>query len=241
MAAKHGSGSPAQAHSGWKLWVRRVFQVVLIIVVMDGILFLSAGHMDWPGAWLWTLMYFAFLLAFAVWATRNAPDLLKERGRVAANVKGWDKVIGVVYTVLLVVLLITAGLDAGRFRWSVMPFVLQVLGVIGLIPSGGAIWWTTVANAYLSRWARIQDDRGQKVVTGGPYRYVRHPMYLGIIGLFICLPLVLGSSWALIPGGLIGVLYVIRTALEDRMLQEELPGYREYAGRVRYRLLPGVW
>jgi protein-S-isoprenylcysteine O-methyltransferase Ste14 len=89
--------------------------------------------------------------------------------------------------------------------------------------------------------ARIQDDRGQAVVTAGPYRYVRHPMYLGVILLFLGIPMALGSWWALLPGAAIGLLFVLRTAKEDRMLRDELPGYTEYAQRVRYRLVPDVW
>ena len=122
-----------------------------------------------------------------------------------------------------------------------MPLLLQVLGGLGLILAGGVIWWTMTVNAYLSRWARIQGDRGQEVVTRGPYRYVRHPMYAAIILLALCVAMELGSWWALIPGTLIDVLFVVRTRLEDRMLHEELPGYREYANRVRYRLVPGIW
>ncbi len=101
--------------------------------------------------------------------------------------------------------------------------------------------WVTRTNAYLSRFARIQDDRGQQVVTTGPYRYVRHPMYAAVIPFILCIALILGSWWALVPGAIIAILFVVRTALEDRMLQEELPGYKAYAQHVRYRLLPGVW
>jgi len=96
-------------------------------------------------------------------------------------------------------------------------------------------------NQYLSRFARIQNDRGQQVVTNGPYRYVRHPMYASIIPFVLCVALILGSWWALVPGAIIAILFVIRTSLEDRMLQKELRGYEEYTQRVRYRLLPGVW
>jgi protein-S-isoprenylcysteine O-methyltransferase Ste14 len=172
---------------------------------------------------------------------RNAPELLEERGKMATNVKTWDRVITSIYAVALLSLLIVAALDAGRFRWSEMPVVLQVVGAIGLIPCGIWLWWVTRTNAYLSRYARIQDDRRQQVVTTGPYRYVRHPMYASVIPFILCIALVLGSWWALVPGAIITVLFVIRTALEDRMLQAELPGYKEYAQRVRYRLLPGVW
>ena len=96
-------------------------------------------------------------------------------------------------------------------------------------------------NTFLSRTVRIQDDRGQQVIDTGPYRWVRHPMYLGIIVLMISIPLLLGSLWALIPGAMIGILFTVRTVLEDRTLQQELPGYPEYARRVRHRLLPWIW
>lgn len=241
MAANPPSGNASGGGTPCRLWARRILALFLLLAVMDLILFAAAGRLDWPWAWLWTLMYGAFLLAYLLWGTRNAPGLLQERSRVAANVKGWDKAIGAAYTALLLALLVAAGLDAGRFRWTHMPVALHLVGVLGLAFAGGVIGWTILENSYLSRWARIQDDRGQRVVTSGPYQYVRHPMYAALIVFMVSLALELGSGWALVPAGLIGVLYVIRTALEDRMLQAGLPGYREYAGRVRYRLLPGVW
>ena len=110
---------------------------------------------------------------------------------------------------------------------------------LALAVAGALIFWAITTNTFLSRMARIQDDRGHVVVTAGPYRYVRHPMYLGIIVLFLGMPVALGSWWALLPGAAVGLLFVLRTAKEDRMLREELPGYPEYTQRVRYRLLPG--
>jgi len=103
------------------------------------------------------------------------------------------------------------------------------------------IWRTIAENAFASRWARIQVDRGQRVIMTGPYSFVRHPMYIAIQLLVICIPLQLGSLWGLIPSALICLLFVIRACFEDRMLLEELDGYREYANRVRYRLFPGIW
>ncbi len=224
-----------------KLWAKRLIQVLALVVLVDGILFLLAGRWDWSGAWILTFLYLALLVVMVGWAMRNAPELLEERTRMASNVKSWDKVLLTLYTIALVGLLVVAALDAGRFRWSEMPTAIQLLGVIGIIPCGIWLLWVTRTNAYLSRYARIQDDRGQQVVTTGPYRYVRHPMYASIIPFILCIALILGSWWALVPGAIIAVLFVIRTALEDRMLQNELPGYQEYAQRVRYRLLPGVW
>ena len=172
---------------------------------------------------------------------RRDPALIEERSRTAENVKSWDKAIMGVYMVLLFGMLVTAGLDAGRFGLSDMPAALRVLGWLGLLAAFGLVWWVMASNPFLSRMVRIQDERGHVVVTTGPYNYVRHPMYVGTISAMICIPLVLGSYWALIPAVLIDILFVVRTAMEDRTLMEELPGYREYAARVRYRLLPGIW
>ena len=122
-----------------------------------------------------------------------------------------------------------------------MPLPAKLLAWLGMVLAGALIFWALATNTYLSRMARIQDDRGQVVVTAGPYRFIRHPMYLGVILLFVCMPVALGSGWALLPGAVIGALFVLRTAKEDRMLRDELPGYVEYAERVPYRLVPRIW
>ena len=122
-----------------------------------------------------------------------------------------------------------------------MPLPAKLLAWLGLALAGALIFWALATNTYLSRMAHIQDDRGQVVVTAGPYRFVRHPMYLGVILLFLSMPVALGSWWALLLGAVIGLIFLLRTAKEDRMLRDELPGYPEYAGRVRYRLVPGIW
>jgi protein-S-isoprenylcysteine O-methyltransferase Ste14 len=225
----------------WRALLKRIVALFVVILVMDLLLFVPAGRLDWPAAWVLSLLYGVSLLAYAVWGTLKAPDLLKERSQVAENVKVWDKAIMAVYTVLFLATLVVAGLDVGRVRWSEMAVGWQALGLVGMVLSGGLIFWTIRTNAYLGRMVRIQEDRGHQVVTGGPYGYVRHPMYVGIILLFPCMTLFLGSWWALVPASLIATLMVIRTALEDRTLQAELPGYAEYSRQVRYRLLPGVW
>jgi protein-S-isoprenylcysteine O-methyltransferase Ste14 len=225
----------------WRALLKRIVALFVVILVMDLLLFVPAGRLDWPEAWILSLVLGVFWLAYVVWGTLEAPDLLKERSQVAENVRVWDKVIMAIYTVLLLATLIVAGLDVGRVRWSEMPVAWEVLGLVGMVLSGGLIFWTILTNAYLGRMVRIQEDRGHQVVTGGPYAYVRHPMYVGIILLFPCMTLFLGSWWALVPAILIAALMVVRTALEDRVLRADLPGYAEYAQRVRYRLLPGVW
>jgi protein-S-isoprenylcysteine O-methyltransferase Ste14 len=224
-----------------RLLVKRIVAVFVLILVLDIVLFVSAGRLEWPEAWILSFLYLCYLLAAMIWGTFKAPDLLAERAKRADNVKDWDKVIMAIYTLLLLIMLIIAGLDVGRFEWSAMPLAAQIVGLIGLFLAARMTSWAATANTYLSRMVRIQEDRGHQVVSTGPYQYVRHPLYVGVILIALCAPLFLGSLWALIPGGLIVILFVVRTALEDQTLQDEFPGYAEYAEKVRYRLLPGIW
>ena len=221
--------------------IRRLVQVFASVLIIGALLFLSAGRLNWPEAWIFSCLYLAYLLVLMVWGLGRDPDLMNERGKRADNVKGWDKVLMAIYVPILFIMPVIAGLDAGRFGWSAMPLAWQVIGLVGLIPAMAMPWWAMSVNTYLSTVVRIQDDRDHRVVTTGPYQYVRHPTYVGTILFGLCTPLLLGSWWALIPGGLIAILFVIRTALEDRTLLNELPGYAYYAQRVRYRLLSGVW
>jgi protein-S-isoprenylcysteine O-methyltransferase Ste14 len=220
---------------------RMILSLMGIALALSLLLFMPAGRLDWLDAWIYIAGYLIFLTIYAIWAFRNDPNLLKERSQVASNTKGWDKLILSLYTILLLCLFILIGLDAGRFHWSSAPVFLKWIGWLGLIFAAWLIFWVIRTNTYASRVARIQEDRGQKVITSGPYQFVRHPMYAGIIVLFLCTPLALGSFWGLIPAVLIAILFFIRTAFEDRMLKKELSGYEEYAKRVRCRLIPGIW
>jgi protein-S-isoprenylcysteine O-methyltransferase Ste14 len=219
----------------------RVLRVGGLMIILAVVMFLIAGRLDWLGGWLFLGLYLLYLLVFVVWGSLKAPDLLKERGRRAENVKGWDKILIGIYSFLLVGLLVLAALDGGRFNWSIVPLWAQMLGLLLILPAGGLIFWAALSNAFLSSYVRIQDDRGHQVASQGPYRFVRHPMYSGLLIFFPAAALLLGSLWALIPAAVIDVIFIIRTALEDRTLQAELPGYAEYARQVRYRLIPGVW
>jgi len=215
--------------------------LLLVPGILAALLFLPAGRWDWPQAWVLVLSFGAFLLLYGLWGLYKDPALLLERSRVAQNVKTWDKAIMTAYTALLPTVFIVAGFDAGRFGWSRVPVDAQAVAWAGLGVAAALIFWAVSTNTFLSRQARIQDERGQVVVTSGPYRYVRHPMYLGILVLFLSLAPALGSWYAWIPSLAIDVLFVVRTAKEDKMLREELPGYHDYAQRVRSRLLPGIW
>ena len=220
--------------------INRIVQVLGFLVVFGAILFSIAGRLDWWEAWIFLTIYLIGILANGIWTIRHNPEMINERGRMGKNAKSWDKVIGVFYTIFLVGIIVVAGLDA-RFAWSSAPLWVKILGGIGFSLSLALTFWVMTANTFLSTFVRIQDDRGHYTVTRGPYRFVRHPMYVGILFMSWGIPLLLGSWWAVIPGALIMVLFVIRTALEDRTLQAELPGYQDYVQKVRYRLIPGVW
>lgn len=211
------------------------------LAALDAVLFGIAGRWDWVAPWLITGIFAVLLTTGAWWFLRRDPELIEERLTVAADVPSWDRRLVRTYSLLLPVLFVTAALDAGRFRWSHVPAPLEVAGAAGTIAAVVIIWWCTASNHFLSTYARIQTDRGHRVVRHGPYGFVRHPMYTSIIVLMIGLALLLGSWLALIPAGLIAVLFIVRTSLEDRMLADSLEGYRDYARQVPARLLPGVW
>jgi protein-S-isoprenylcysteine O-methyltransferase Ste14 len=167
--------------------------------------------------------------------------MLAERAaRTKQDAKRWDTVLLSVYGLLTICKHVVAGLDA-RNGWSHMPTWLQILALAVAALSQALVTWAMTANAYFSKVVRIQEDRGHGVATGGPYRIVRHPGYLGTLAFEVFTPILLGSWWAWIPGLLSATLMLVRTALEDRTLQSELEGYKAYARQVRYRLIPGLW
>ena len=221
--------------------INRLIQIFVSVLLMGSVLFLSAGRLDWPAAWIFLGSYVLVILTLGVWVIRKYPDVVNERGKIAHNAKSWDKILMTIYTVMLLALFAVAGLDAGRFGWSTMPIALQVAGYVALLLGMAVTYWAMATNPFLSTIVRIQDDRGHYVVTSGPYRYVRHPMYAMMFFMWPGIALELGSWWALLPAAVIVIVFVIRTALEDRTLQAELPGYTEYTQHTRYRLVPGVW
>jgi len=180
---------------------QRVCRLILGMAAFCLTVFGIAGRIDWLGAWALAAFFFSYLAFVLVWGTRYAPDLLDERGAKAANIKAWDKIIMKIYSFLLILLFILASLDAGRFRWSHASAQWQISGGLVVVLAGGLIFWCFRANAFLSSRARIQDDRGHRVVRSGPYQYVRHPMYISLIILMPGVALLLGSWWALAPAG----------------------------------------
>jgi len=218
-----------------------IVRTVTTILFILALLFVPAGTLNWLEAWIFLFLYFSFVTGALIWMKKNSPGLLKERMSRKKKAKAWDKKFMIAYSFFLIFLLITPGLDSVRFRWSNVPLIIKVLGFIGYLPATALAFWAMKENAYASDVVRIQEERGHTVCTSGPYKYVRHPMYSGVILIMLCFPLSLGSLYTFIPASIIILLFMLRTSLEDKALQAELHGYKEYAKKVRFRLIPGVW
>ena len=222
--------------------LRLVLQTILGIGILLGLLFIPAGRLDWWAAWGFIIVYISTVFIAVAVLQKKDPGLIRERRQTQENIKSWDKVITTLFGMVLIpLILVISGLDQ-RFSWTnSFPLLLQILaagiGALGFL----LVFWGMAANTYFSSYVRIQDDRGHTTISAGPYRYVRHPGYLGMIVSALMIPLVLASWWALIPAGLGAGLVILRTALEDKTLQEELEGYKEFTQKTRYRLIPGIW
>ena len=215
---------------------------VVAKLIMAAILLISSGRLDWVMGWVLVAVYVTWDSVVALILIPESPELIAERAGLQEGSKRWDIVLAsLVASLTPMATWIVAGLDV-RFGWTAqISLALQIAALAIVVLGFVLVTWAMASNKFFSTIVRIQKDRGHTVATGGPYRYVRHPGYVGAIAFQLTTPIMLGSLWALIPGGLSAPLYVVRTALEDKTLQEELDGYKEYAARVRHRLLPGVW
>jgi protein-S-isoprenylcysteine O-methyltransferase Ste14 len=209
--------------------------------VFVALLFLPAGRLDWGTGWLYLAIVTINSVINYACIRRKNPDLIEHRMRFGKGTKNWDKIWMGLFTPILVSLYLIAGLDAGRFGWSAMPLWLWPVGLSAFLSGTVLLTWSMVVNPFFEKTVRIQTERGHRVIDRGPYRFVRHPGYLGFFGWILSAPLLLGSWWAFLPSILSVGALVVRTALEDRTLREELPGYVDYAARVRFRLIPRVW
>lgn len=223
---------------------RHLARFLMFALLLPALLFATAGTLHWAMGWAYTLITLAAVIGSRLIVMRRNPELLKERARALehADAKKWDRVIvPIVGMYGPLAMLVVSGLDR-RFGWTpAMSLGLQLTGLF-LVMVGSALGTgAMVANRFFSAVVRIQKERGHAVVSSGPYSFVRHPGYAGGVLGNLAIPLALGSIWALIPGALTALVTVVRTILEDRTLQAELDGYSEYAQRVRYRLLPGIW
>lgn len=222
--------------------VRRVVQGLGFMAFWIILLFLSAGTIHWVRGWICSIVYPFAMLLIAAYVHRRNPGLFPARAKWRhSDTKRFDKVILAIYLPLTVAQPVIAGLDVLRFRWSSMPvwtlysgFCVFSLGVV-------VIGWALTENPWAESSVRIQTERGQRVVSTRPYRLVRHPIYVGMFLMNPGIACMLGSMALLILAGAIALILIVRTALEDRTLQRELPGYAEYAVVTRWRLLPGIW
>ncbi len=220
--------------------------VIFVLLLVPAALFIPAGRLDWGMGWVFVSLYIFTLVVSRVIVMRQDPGLAVERARSIERdregVKDWDRVLSPLVALLGPLFIwIVAGLDE-RFGWSppISPW-LPIVAIIVALSGSVLATWAMLSNTFFSGTVRIQEERGHTVASGGPYRYVRHPGYVAGILFDVATPLILGSLWALIPTALTVCAFVVRTALEDKTLREELDGYKEYAQRTRYRLLPGVW
>lgn len=251
MENQHTDGVSMTGNSTKQVTTRKpkpgLGSILLGLISLIGLplsLFLSAGKWNWREAWIYVIVSMLGTIGSRVIMARKNPDLVAERSQSisASDAKSWDKWImpyAAVFGPLFV--FVVAGLDE-RYGWlpDIPPWLLWV-GVGLLLAAIAFSTWAMTVNRFFSGTVRIQTERGHKVVSSGPYRMVRHPGYLaGVIG-YLAMPLILGSSWSYLPV-LVGILVIfIRTYLEDKTLQEELPGYREYTQQTRFRLIPGIW
>ncbi len=220
---------------------RWIVRETMGIVMLALLLFLAAGTLSWIAGWAMVIVMAGWVIATAFVVMPRYPELLAERTGPKKGAKTWDTALLGLYGVAMMIMWIVAGLDF-RNGWSsgIGP-AAQIGAMLIVITAYTLVVWATGTNAFFSQVVRIQTERGHTVVSTGPYRYVRHPAYVGMILVVLGAPIMLGSWWALIPGVISALLVITRTALEDRTLQAELPGYAEYAQRVLYRLAPGVW
>ena len=218
--------------------IRETFGSLFTAAILFGV----SGHWDWVMGWVLVGVYAVWTAATALTVIPTNPEMLAERTGPKVGTKKWDMVLLSIVGVAELVKYVVAGLDM-RHGWSPqIPLPLQLAGVVvAVLGQDVLLTWSMEANAFFSQTVRIQEEREHAVATGGPYRYVRHPGYVGSLLFQIATPLILGSVWAFIPSGLAALLTIVRTALEDKALLEELDGYKEYVERVRYRLLPGIW
>ena len=205
------------------------------------VVFWPAGTFAWPAGWLHYGIIVASLFGNYVYLRRVNPAVIVHRMHLGKGTRRWDQVWMAVFTALFLALYIVAGLDAVRYQWSAMPLWLWPLGLSCWLAGNTLFTWAMGVNPFFEKTVRIQTERGHRVIDSGPYAFVRHPGYLGFFGWLLSVPLMLGSRWALLPAGLAICSLVVRTALEDRTLGNELDGYADYSTRVRYRLIPGAW
>jgi protein-S-isoprenylcysteine O-methyltransferase Ste14 len=222
---------------------RTVMRLIVVLVVFPLIPMILSGDWTWWEAWAYAILNILSFVASRILAAQRHPDLLAERARSIdlQGAKSWDKILAPMLAFGNLLILIVAGLD--RLSGWTVPFSLgtKIVALIVMLLGYLLGSWALIENRFFSGVVRIQTDRGHRVVSTGPYRLIRHPGYAGALWAYLAIPLLLDSAWAFIPTLLLVGVLILRTTLEDKTLQTELPGYKEFAQKTRYRLLPGIW
>ena len=219
-----------------------LLQNTIVVIAMGALLFAAAGSLDWPAAWVMLIVSAILGPACGLWLAKTDPALLAERLRPTfqANQPAADKIFMLIFFLALLLWLVAIGLDR-RANASDVPLLLQALGLAMYLLSIAFIMWVFRENSFAAPVVKVQAARHQRVISSGPYAFVRHPMYSGIMLYFLGIPLLLGSWWGVAIAPVFAILFAIRARIEERALVEGLPDYADYAERVRYRLVPGLW
>lgn len=217
-------------------------KVLLTMAFWIALCFGGAGRIDWVRGWICAAVYVICMTISGAVVRRLNRELMSERDQWKRHpMTRFDKVILSIYLPLFFLQVLVAGLDAVRYRWLPLPMGTTIPGALLFLAAMALVTWTMVVNPFAEATVRIQAERGHVVVSRGPYRAVRHPMYVGMILMFPATALILGSGWAMVVAGIMAALIIWRTGNEDNFLLRELPGYQEFAVCTRWRLVPGVW
>jgi protein-S-isoprenylcysteine O-methyltransferase Ste14 len=222
---------------------KSLVRTVVWLAIIAILLFVPAGTLNWIGGWIFLIETSVISVVLAVWLAKHDPALLKERLRspIQKEQPTQDKIVTGLLLLLFFAWFVFMALDAVRFKWSFVPAWLQIPGALGVLAACYIGYLTLRENTFAALVVKVQKERAQTVITTGPYRFVRHPMYAGMLFYLVGAPLLLGSWWGLLWGCGLLVLFVLRLLIEEGTLRKQLEGYNEYAARVRYRLVPGVW
>lgn len=210
-------------------------------LALVALVFLPAGTIGWGSGWIFVAVLVAAFGLSALLIARLNPMIFRARSRFQPGTKKWDLILLAVMLPVTVVEIPIATFDAGRMGWSAVPLWVVLVGYLLLVGGIAVATWAQAVNPFFEPGVRIQKERAQRVITSGPYKFVRHPGYAAAVTLFVAIPLALASWWALLPAALAIALLVVRTGLEDGLLQAELSGYADFARSTRYRLVPGIW
>jgi protein-S-isoprenylcysteine O-methyltransferase Ste14 len=219
----------------------RILQLLGLTLIQAALLFASAGSLSWAAGWWYIGLYLTMLVTASLIMIPTRPEVIAERSKGAAGAKPWDVWITRLVAIPALGVLVLSGLDE-RWGWTLpLPGWLRLAGGLAFAAGYFIVLWAMYTNQFFSQVVRIQTERVHSAITSGPYHFIRHPGYLGMAFSFLGTVFLLDSLWGLACFALYLALLITRTALEDRTLQAELPGYKDYAAHTRYRLIPGVW